>query len=120
AGAGLLKRLADAVDDGDHVYAVRRGWAVNNDGADRAGFTAPGADGQAAVVAEALSAGEVEPESIGLVEAGSGGSAVGDAIEVGGLARAFGTGRGPTGWCARGSVHAQARKPGPAPPGAGP
>ncbi|HEY7596833.1 MAG TPA: polyketide synthase [Actinophytocola sp.] len=102
AGAVVLKRLADAVEDGDHVDAVLRSWAVNNDGARRAGFTAPGRDGQAAVVVEALAGAGIEPESIGLVEAHGSGTAVGDALEAAALARAFRT--RATGFCALGSA----------------
>ena len=102
AGAVVLKRLADALDDGDHVDAVLRGWAVNNDGAERAGFTAPGRDGQAAVVVEALASAGVGPETIGLVETHGSGTAVGDALEFAALTRAFRT--GATGFCALGSA----------------
>jgi 3-oxoacyl-[acyl-carrier-protein] synthase II len=102
AGAVVLKRLADAIDDGDHVDAVLRGWAVNNDGARRAGFTAPGRQGQAAVVAEALASADIAAETVGLVEAHGTGTLVGDAIEVAALTRAFRT--DATGFCALGSV----------------
>jgi acyl transferase domain-containing protein len=102
AGAVVLKRLADALDDGDHVDAVLRGWAVNNDGARRAGFTAPGRAGQAAVVAEALAGGDVAADEIGLVEAHGSGTLVGDALEFAALSRAFRT--SATGFCALGSV----------------
>jgi acyl transferase domain-containing protein len=102
AGAVVLKRLADALDDGDHVDAVLRGWAVNNDGARRAGFTAPGRDGQAAVVVEALVGGGFAAETIGLVETHGSGTVVGDAIEVAALTRAFRT--SATGFCALGSA----------------
>ena len=54
-GVVALRRLADALADGDRIYAVIRGWAVNNDGGRKVGFTAPGVQGQAAVIAEALS-----------------------------------------------------------------
>jgi len=102
AGAVVLKRLADAIDDGDHVDAVLRGWAVNNDGARRAGFTAPGRDGQAAVVVEALAGGDLAAETIGMVETHGSGTVVGDALEVAALTRAFRT--GATGFCALGSA----------------
>jgi acyl transferase domain-containing protein len=85
----LLKRLADAIDDGDHVDAILRGWAVTNEGADHAGFLVPGVDGLAAVIAEALTAAELAPETIGLVETSVDGTAVGDAIEAAALARGF-------------------------------
>ncbi|WP_216207553.1 beta-ketoacyl [acyl carrier protein] synthase domain-containing protein [Amycolatopsis aidingensis] len=91
AGAVVLKRLPDALADGDHVDAVLPGWAVNNDGAARAGFTAPGMDGQSAVVTEALACAQADPDSIGLVEAHGSATAVGDAIEFGALCQAFRT-----------------------------
>jgi acyl transferase domain-containing protein/acyl carrier protein len=88
-GVVALKRLGDAVADGDHVYAVLRGSAVNNDGGDRAGFTAPGVLGQAQLVVEALAAAQVSPDSVGFVEAHATGTLVGDPIEVAGLTKAF-------------------------------
>ncbi len=105
----VLKRLEDALEDRDHVYAVLRGWAVTNDGADRAGFAAPGVDGQAAAIVEALSAGELEPHTIGYVEAHGTGTPVGDALEVEALNRAFAAvtaqyGAPPARYCALGSV----------------
>ncbi|WP_052371914.1 beta-ketoacyl synthase N-terminal-like domain-containing protein [Amycolatopsis taiwanensis] len=106
AGAVLLKRLTDAREDGDHVYAVLRGWAVTNEGAARAGFLTPGVDGQAATVTEALAAGELAPETIGLIETSGGGTAVGDAIEVEALARAFAAAGGAPSRCTLGCVKA--------------
>lgn len=98
-----LKRLEDAVESGDQVLAVLRGWAVGNDGAARAGFAAPGLEGQAQVVTEALAAAEASPAEIGYVEAHGSGTQVGDAIEVAALTRAFGPGLA-SGSCALGSV----------------
>ena len=92
AGAVVLKRLDDALAAGDPVHAVLAGWAVTNDGAARAGFAAPGADGQAAVVVEALAAGGLEPADLGLVEAHAAGTPLGDALEVAALVRAFAAG----------------------------
>lgn len=101
AGAVALKRLSDALADGDQVYAVLRGWAVTNDGAGRAGFAAPGVAGQTAVVAEALVDAEVEAGGIGYVEVHGSATPVGDAMEADALARAFdGAGAG----CLLGSV----------------
>jgi acyl transferase domain-containing protein/acyl carrier protein len=96
-GAVALKRLADAIDDGDHVYAVLRGSAVNNDGGDRAGFTAPGVEGQVQLIVEALAAAKVHPDTIGFVEAHATGTLVGDPIEVAGLNRAY-RAAGGTAW----------------------
>ncbi len=67
-GAVVLKRLADALADGDHVYAVIRGYAANNDGSDKIGFTAPGVTGQMRVVADALAMADVAADTIGYVE----------------------------------------------------
>ncbi|MDL4775342.1 type I polyketide synthase [Actinomadura xylanilytica] len=89
AGVLTLKRLEEARADGDHVYAVIRGSAINNDGAARAGFTAPGVEGQTKLVMEALAVAEVGPESIGYVEAHGTGTLVGDPIEVTALTNAF-------------------------------
>jgi len=104
AGSVVLKRLADAEADGDHVYAVLAGWAVNNDGADRAGFTVPGIGGQGAVVAEALAAAGWHPDDVGYVEGHGSGTAVGDAIEIEALTRAFRLATARTEYCALGSV----------------
>jgi acyl transferase domain-containing protein len=100
----VLKRLADALADRDRIEAVLRGWAVNNDGAVRAGFAAPGVDGQAAVVAEALAGAEVPPDGIGLVEAHASGAPAGDAIEVAALTRAYRLSTDRCGYCALGSA----------------
>lgn len=103
-GMVLLKRLEDALADGDPVRAVLRGSAVNNDGALRVGFTAPSVEGQSAAIAEALALARVNPESIGYVEAHGTGTALGDPIEMAALARAFRAGTSRKGFCALGSV----------------
>jgi amino acid adenylation domain-containing protein len=90
AAVVLLRRLEDAVRDGDPIRAVIRGSAVNNDGSLKAGFTAPSIDGQAQVIAEALSMAGIEPASIGYVEAHGTGTELGDPIEIAALALAFG------------------------------
>lgn len=91
AGVGIvvLKRLADALADGDTVHAVILGTAVNNDGADKIGFTAPSVEGQARVIIEAQSVAGVSSDSIGYVEAHGTGTALGDPIEMAALVRAF-------------------------------
>ncbi|MEH0934715.1 beta-ketoacyl synthase N-terminal-like domain-containing protein [Micromonospora psammae] len=104
AGAVLLKRLADAVADDDHIHGVLAGWAVNNDGADRAGFTAPGFTGQAAVVAEALAAADWQPADVGFVEGHGSGTAIGDALEIESLTRAYRMRTDRSGYCVLGSV----------------
>ena len=89
AGVVLLKRLEDALADGDHVYAVVKGFAVNNDGAGKAGYTAPSVDGQANVVATAQALADVDPESITYLEAHGTATPLGDPIEFAALTRAF-------------------------------
>ncbi len=88
-GLVLLKSLDAALADGDHIYAVVRGSATNNDGADKMGFTAPSIAGQAAVVAEAMAVAEVEPEDISYIEAHGTGTAIGDPIEIAALTQVF-------------------------------
>lgn len=104
AGVVVLKPLAAALKDGDHVYAVIRGSAVNNDGARKQGYTAPSADGVSAAVGAALAESGVEPDTIGYVEAHATGTAVGDPIEVDALTRAFRERTARRGFCALGSV----------------
>ncbi|MGN6153292.1 MAG: amino acid adenylation domain-containing protein [Lysobacteraceae bacterium] len=99
-----LRRLSDAIADGDTVYAVLLGGAVNNDGADRASFTAPNPAGQAAVIALAHDAAGVDARSIGYVEAHGTATPIGDPIEIDGLTRAFRRHTADTGFCAIGSV----------------
>ena len=98
----VLRRLADALADGDTIRAVILGTALNNDGARKVGFTAPSVDGQAAAIEEALAMAGVDPESIGFVEAHGTGTELGDPVEVAGLTRAFGTRRRQ--FCALGAV----------------
>jgi amino acid adenylation domain-containing protein len=102
AGMVLLKRLEDARNDGDTIYAVIKGSAINNDGAQKVGYTAPSVDGQAEVIATALALAGVEPESIGYVEAHGTGTPMGDPIEFTALSQVFGEGRPRT--CALGAV----------------
>ncbi|MFF5100315.1 MULTISPECIES: type I polyketide synthase [Actinosynnema] len=90
AGALVLKRLSDARADGDHVWAVIRGSAVNNDGRRKAGFSAPSISGQAAVVREAMALAEVDATQVSYVEAHATGTPLGDPIEVAALAKAYG------------------------------
>ncbi len=92
-GVVVLKRLADALDDGDRVDAVVLGTAVNNDGNDKVGYTAPSVNGQAEVIAEAIAVAQVDPASIGYVETHGTGTALGDPIEVTALNQALGGGR---------------------------
>ncbi|MFI7412519.1 type I polyketide synthase [Streptomyces sp. NPDC049627] len=100
----VLKRLTDAVADGDRVRAVIKGTAVNNDGSRKVGFTAPSPLGQAEVVLAAHAAAEVDADTIGYVEAHGTGTPVGDPIEVTALTQAFAETTTRTGFCALGSV----------------
>ena len=100
AGCVLLKRLADALTDGDHIYAVLRGWGVNNDGSAKVGFTAPSADGQAGAIEMAHAMAGIEARSISYVECH--GTAAAKQIEIAGLTKAFGT--ADRQFCAIGSV----------------
>ena len=104
AGVVVLKRLADALKDGDTVYAVVLGSAVNNDGGLKAGFTAPSVVGQASVIAEAIANADVEPDTIGYVEAHGTATILGDPIEIEGLTRAFRQRTERRQFCAIGSV----------------
>jgi amino acid adenylation domain-containing protein len=104
AGVVLLKRLADAIADGDHVYAVIKGSAVNNDGAGKVGFTAPSVGPQAEMVATAQAIAGFDPRSIGFVECHGTATPLGDPIEVAGLTRAFREATDDRGFCAIGSL----------------
>jgi amino acid adenylation domain-containing protein len=90
-GVVLLKPLEDAVRDGDRIYAVIRGSAVNNDGATKVGYTAPSVGGQADVIRRALASAGVAPEAISYVEAHGTGTALGDPIEITALGQALQT-----------------------------
>ncbi|MFB9924337.1 SDR family oxidoreductase [Amycolatopsis halotolerans] len=89
-GTVVLKRLSEAIEDGDHVHAVILGNAVNNDGSEKVSFTAPGPKGQTAVIAQALSVAGVTPADIGYVEAHGTGTRLGDPIEIAALTEVFG------------------------------
>ncbi|HEX2645529.1 MAG TPA: type I polyketide synthase, partial [Thermoanaerobaculia bacterium] len=106
-GVVALRRLEDALADGDPIRAVILGSAINNDGAARVGFTAPGVDGQAEAIATAQALAGVDPESIGYVECHGTGTALGDPIEVAALTKAFQGGENGAkrkGFCALGSI----------------
>ncbi len=101
-GIVVLKQLEEAVADGDYIYAVIKGSAINNDGIRKAGYTAPSVVGQSDVISEAIQVAEVEPETITYIETHGTGTAVGDPIEIEALRLAFNTNR--KGFCAIGSV----------------
>lgn len=88
-GVVLLKRLVDALQDGDTIYAVIKGSAINNDDSAKVGYTAPSTQGQAQVIAEAQALAGIEPEMVTYVEAHGTGTALGDPIEIAALTRAF-------------------------------
>lgn len=102
-GAVVLRRLGDALRDGDHVHAVIRGSAINNDGAAKASFAAPSVDGQVRVALTALEMADVEPVTVGFVEGHGTATPLGDPIEVEALSRVWGTPRRKTP-CVLGSV----------------
>jgi acyl transferase domain-containing protein/thioesterase domain-containing protein/acyl carrier protein len=103
-GIVVLKRLEDAIADGDQIYAVVRGVAVNNDGSHKVGFTAPSVEGQSSAIAQALAFAEVEPDAISYIEAHGTGTPLGDPIEIAALTKAFRGGTDKNGFCAIGSV----------------
>jgi acyl transferase domain-containing protein len=106
SGGGILvlKRLADALADGDAIHAVIKGSAVNNDGSEKAGYTAPSVNSQADAVVEALANAGVDASGISYVEAHGSGTRVGDPIEIRALTKAFRTSTQRSGYCAIGSV----------------
>ncbi|HEX6749441.1 MAG TPA: beta-ketoacyl synthase N-terminal-like domain-containing protein [Longimicrobium sp.] len=103
-GVVVLKRLADALRDGDPIRAVIRGSAVNNDGAAKVAYTAPGVEGQAAVIGEALAAADVDADTVTYVEAHGSGTDLGDTLEIAALTRAFRAHTDRAGYCAVGAV----------------
>lgn len=103
-GIVVLKRLEDALAEGDCIHAIIRATALNNDGAIKFSYTAPSVEGQAEVIAEALALADVDPETITYVEAHGTGTRLGDPIEVEALTRAFRAATAKKGFCAIGSV----------------
>ena len=91
-GVVALRRLEDAITDQDHIHAVILGSAINNDGAQKAGYLAPSVEGQAEAVADAIADAGIDPATIGYVEAHGTGTPVGDPIELAALTQAFGRG----------------------------
>ena len=108
AGAGVvvLKRLAEALEDRDTIHAVIRGVAVNNDGADKAGFTAPSVDGQIEVIATAQALAGIQPREISYIETHGTGTPLGDPIEIAALTGAFRSSTQDIGFCRLGSLKA--------------
>jgi amino acid adenylation domain-containing protein len=108
AGAGLvlLKRLEDALDDGDHIYAVIRGFGVNNDGASKVGYAAPSVEGQAEAIAMAHALAGIPPETIAYHEAHGTATPLGDPIEIAAATKAFRAATAAKNFCALGSAKA--------------
>ena len=104
AGAIIVKRYADAMADGDTVYGVIRGTAINNDGAQKIGYLAPGVDGQATAVAEALSISGVDAADVSYIEAHGTGTPVGDPIEFEALNQVYREATEKRDYCHVGSV----------------
>jgi amino acid adenylation domain-containing protein len=103
-GVVVLKRLEDAQRDGDFIYALIRGAALNNDGSGKVSYTAPSVEGQADVIQMAMAAADVHAESISLLEAHGTATPLGDPIEVAALTRAFGPKVAKKQFCCLGSV----------------
>ncbi|MFD3970407.1 amino acid adenylation domain-containing protein [Streptomyces cyaneofuscatus] len=103
-GVVVLKRAAEAIAAGDHIYCLIRGIAVNNDGGDKAGFYAPGVRGQAEVIRKALDKAGVDPSTISYVEAHGTGTRLGDPIEVAALTEAYRHSTDRSQYCGIGSV----------------
>lgn len=103
-GCVLLKRLDLAIRDHDHIYAIIRGTAVNNDGQEKIGYTAPSIDGQSKVINEALMMSDINPEKIGYIETHGTATKIGDPIEIEALVRAFSKYTSKKQYCALGSV----------------
>ncbi len=99
----VLKRLAEALDDGDQIYAVIKGFGVNNDGSAKVSFGSPSVDGQAEAIALAMAQAGFDPSTISCVEAHGTGTPLGDPIEIAGLSQAFGP-IAAKNFCAIGSV----------------
>ena len=105
-GVGLvtLKRADEALRDGDHIYAIIRGFAVNNDGSGKVSYMAPSVEGQYEAVATAHALAGIEPETIHYIEAHGTGTALGDPIEVAALTKAFRSGTDAKQFCALGAL----------------
>jgi len=103
-GVVVLKRLEDALKDGDCITAVIKGSAINNDGSLKVGFTAPSVDGQAQAIAEAQAVAGVNPETISYIETHGTGTPLGDPIEIAALNQVFRDSTDQEQFCAIGSV----------------
>jgi amino acid adenylation domain-containing protein len=106
AGVVVLKRLEDAIADRDHITAVIRGFGVNNDGSMKAGYMAPGVDGQSGIIAAAQAMAGIDARSITYIEAHGTATPLGDPIEVAALTKAFRLSTKDSGFCAIGTAKA--------------
>ena len=108
SGSGLgivvLKRLEEAIADGDHIYAIIRGTGINNDGSSKNSYTAPNVDGQAECIAEAIAMSGINPETISYIDGHGTGTDLGDPIEIAALTKAFRAYTQKKQFCAIGSV----------------
>lgn len=112
-GVVVLKRMEDAIEDKDHIYAIIKGSAINNDGSEKMGYTAPSVKGQVQVIRRAQFIAETEPDTISYIETHGTGTPLGDRIELEALQQVFGKTR-QTGFCALGSIKANIGHTGPA------
>ncbi len=103
-GLVVLKRLEEAIADGDCIHAIIKGSAINNDGSDKVSYTAPSVNGQAKVIRAAQVMAEVEPDTISYIEAHGTGTSLGDPVEIAALTQAFRTKTQNKGFCGIGSV----------------
>ena len=103
-GTILLKRAEDAIRDKDNIYALIKGTATNNDGANKQGYTTPSVDFQRDMILETLAVGDINPETIGMIEAHGTGTLIGDPIEISALTEAFREYTEKEQYCAVGSV----------------
>ncbi len=103
-GIVVLKRLADAIADGDQIHAVIKGSAINNDGSSKVDYTAPSVDGQSGAIVQALANAGIAADTISYIEAHGTGTALGDPIEIAALTNAFRSFTDKKAYCAIGSV----------------
>ena len=103
-GIVVLKRLEDALADGDHIHAVIKSSVTNNDGSLKAGYTAPSVTGQKEAISESLALAGISPTTIQYIEAHGTGTALGDPIEIAALTQAFREHTGKKAFCAVGSI----------------
>ena len=100
----VLKKLDKAIEDKDHIWAVIKGTAINNDGQDKIGFTAPGIAGQSTAIMDAYRRGNIDPNTISYIECHGTGTPIGDPVELAGLTAAFRAFTDKKQFCAVGSV----------------